>query len=67
MMISSSHHTREQFEHCLAAIRQASVEILLLLNVHVSEGKDPRWFLEQLDSARGAGRVGRCSQEAEPE
>ncbi|MDV5520673.1 STY4199 family HEPN domain-containing protein, partial [Enterobacter hormaechei] len=48
MMISSSHHTREQFEHCLAAIRQASVEILLLLNVHVSEGKDPRWFLEQL-------------------
>ena len=45
MMISSSHHTREQFEHCLAAIRQASVEILLLLNVHVSEGKDPRWFL----------------------
>ena len=52
MMISSSHHTREQFEHCLAAIRQASVEILLLLNVHVSEGKDPRWFLEQLDSAR---------------
>ncbi|MGM8568399.1 STY4199 family HEPN domain-containing protein [Enterobacter hormaechei subsp. hormaechei] len=52
MMISSSHHTREQFEHCLAAIRQASVEILLLLNVPVSEGKDPRWFLEQLDSAR---------------
>ncbi|MCH1623440.1 STY4199 family HEPN domain-containing protein, partial [Enterobacter hormaechei] len=52
MMISSSHHTREQFEHCLAAIRQASVEILLLLNVHVSEGKDPRWLLEQLDSAR---------------
>ncbi|ELV3435795.1 hypothetical protein SGI68_004471, partial [Enterobacter hormaechei] len=45
MMISSSHHTREQFEHCLAAIRQTSVEILLLLNVHVSEGKDPRWFL----------------------
>ena len=52
MMISSSHYTREQFEHCLAAIRQASVEILLLLNVPVSEGKDPRWFLEQLDSAR---------------
>ena len=63
MMISSSHHTREQFEHCLAAIRQASVEILLLLNVHVSEGKDPRWFLEQLDSARlglgGWGAVAR--------
>ncbi len=63
MMISSSHHTREQFEHCLAAIRRASVEILLLLNVHVSEGKDPRWFLEQLDSARpglgGWGAVAR--------
>lgn len=52
MAFSSSHHFREQFEHCLAVIRQASVEILLLLNVHVSEGKDPRWFLEQLDSAR---------------
>ncbi len=49
---STSNHTREQFEHCLAVIRQASVEILLLLNVHVSEGKDPRWFLEQLDNAR---------------
>lgn len=52
MTLSTSHHNREQFEHCLAVIRQASVEILLLLNVHVSEGKDPRWFLEQLDSAR---------------
>ena len=49
---STAHPIREQFEHCLAVIRQASVEILLLLNVHVSEGKDPRWFLEQLDSAR---------------
>ena len=52
MTLSTSHHIREQFEHCLAVIRQASVEILLLLNVHVSEGKDPRWLLEQLDSAR---------------
>ncbi|WLI78056.1 STY4199 family HEPN domain-containing protein [Kosakonia sp. H02] len=42
----------EQFEKCLAIIRQASVEILLLLNVHFEEGKDPRWFLEQLDVAR---------------
>lgn len=40
------------FEHCLGVIRQASVEILLLLGVHVAEGKDPRWFLEQLDQAR---------------
>ncbi|MBM3071871.1 hypothetical protein HV346_21875 [Enterobacter sp. RHBSTW-00994] len=52
MALSTSHHIRAQFEHCLAVIRQASVEILLLLNVHVSEGKDPRWFLEQLDNAR---------------
>lgn len=39
MTLSTSHHIREQFEHCLAVIRQASVEILLLLNVHVSEEK----------------------------
>lgn len=52
MTLSKSHQIREQFEHCLGIIRQASVEILLLLKVHVSEGKDPRWFLEQLDNAR---------------
>jgi len=52
MILSTSHHNREQFERCLAVIRQASVEILLLLNVHVSEAKDPCWFLEQLDNAR---------------
>lgn len=45
-------NTGEQFEKCIAIIRQASVEILLLLNVHFDEGKDPRWFLEQLDVAR---------------
>ena len=58
MTLSTSHHIREQFEHCLAVIRHASVEILLLLNVHASEGKDPRWFLEQLDSARLARAAG---------
>lgn len=42
----------EQFEKCIAVIREASVEILLLLNVHFDEGKDLRWFLEQLDAAR---------------
>lgn len=59
MTLSKSHVIREQFERCLGIIRQASVEILLLLKVRVAEGKDPRWFLEQLDSARlalGAGR-----------
>lgn len=45
-------NTGEQFEKCIAVIRQASIEILLLLNVHFDEGKDPRWFLEQLDIAR---------------
>ncbi|WP_342323144.1 STY4199 family HEPN domain-containing protein [Kosakonia sp. BYX6] len=45
-------NTGEQFEKCIAIIREASVEILLLLNVHFDEGKDPRWFLEQLDIAR---------------
>lgn len=52
MTSGTSHHIREQFEQCIGIIRHASVEILLLLDVHVSEGKDPRWFLEQLDTAR---------------
>ncbi|HBL4691419.1 hypothetical protein INP82_12465 [Citrobacter sedlakii] len=52
MTISVLQTTRTTFEHCLGIIRQASVEILLLLGVHASEGKDPRWFLEQLDQAR---------------
>lgn len=58
MTISVLQTTRTTFEHCTGIIRQASVEILLLLGVHASEGKDPRWFLEQLDQARlnlGAG------------
>lgn len=42
----------EQFDECVAVIRLASIEILLLLNAHFEEGKDPRWFLEQLDIAR---------------
>lgn len=64
MTLSTSHPIREQFERCLAVIRQASVEILLLLNVHVSEGKDPRWFLEQLDMARsGMGGWGAVAKQ----
>ncbi|WP_256099422.1 STY4199 family HEPN domain-containing protein, partial [Enterobacter sp. IF2SW-P2] len=57
MTLSTSHDIRELFELCLAGIRQAAVESLLLLHVHVSAGKDPRWVLEQLDSAR-LGRGG---------
>lgn len=52
MTNTPSPQARAQFERCLAIIRQASVEILLLLKVYVAEGKDPRWFLEQLDQAR---------------
>jgi len=52
MTSSTSHHIRGQFEQCIGIIRLASVEILLLLDLRVSEGKDPRWFLEQLDTAR---------------
>lgn len=52
MTSTSPVNTGEQFEKCIAVIRQASVEILLLLNVRFDEGKDPRWFLEQLDIAR---------------
>lgn len=51
-MSTSSHQVGPQFEHCLSVIRQASVEILTLLKLRVTEGKDPRWFLEQLDVAR---------------
>ncbi|MDA8515296.1 STY4199 family HEPN domain-containing protein [Citrobacter sp. Igbk 16] len=66
MTNSALQATCAPFEHCLGIIRQASVEILLLLGVHVAEGKDPRWFLEQLDQARlnlgGWGAVARRLQ-----
>jgi len=62
-MHAASHQPIEQFEHCLGIIRQAAVEILLLLNIHSAEAKDPRWFLEQLEQARlnlgGWGSVAR--------
>lgn len=66
MTSSALQATCTPFEHCLGIIRQASVEILLLLGVHAAEGKDPRWFLEQLDQARlnlgGWGAVARRLQ-----
>lgn len=52
MTPTAPNSTGEQFEKCIAVIREASVEILLLLNVHFDEGKDLRWFSEQLDIAR---------------
>ena len=62
-MSTSSRQVGQQFEHCLSIIRQAAVEILTQLKVRVTEGKDPRWFLEQLDQARlnlgGWGAVAR--------
>ncbi|MBV7404751.1 STY4199 family HEPN domain-containing protein [Enterobacter sp. ENT03] len=51
-MRNSTSGIREQFEHCIGIIRQASTEILSLLDIDVTEGKDLRWFLEQLDAAR---------------
>lgn len=51
-MHTASHYAGDQFEHCLSVIRQAALEILSLLNVHVADAKDPRWFLEQLEQAR---------------
>ena len=66
MTNSALQATCTPFEDCLGIIRQASVEILLLLGVHAAEGKDPRWFLEQLDQARlnlgGWGAVARRLQ-----
>ncbi|BBR56918.1 MULTISPECIES: STY4199 family HEPN domain-containing protein [Enterobacteriaceae] len=62
-MSTSSRQVAQHFEHCLSIIRQASIEILTLLKLRVTEGKDPRWFLEQLDQARmnlgGWGAVAR--------
>lgn len=43
---------REQFETCLSVIRQASVQILPLLTIKVSDGNDPQWFFQQLTQAR---------------
>ena len=51
-MSTLSRQVGQQYEHCLSVIRQASLEILTLLKLRVTEGKDPRWFLEQLDQAR---------------
>lgn len=51
-MSTLSRQVGQQYEHCLSVIRQASMEILSLLKLRVTEGKDPRWFLEQLDQAR---------------
>lgn len=63
MTHSTSLRNREQFETCIGIIRQASIEILLLLDVRASEGKDPRWFLEQLENARqGLGGWGAVAQ-----
>lgn len=51
-MPTSPRQVGQHFEHYLNIIRQASIEILTLLKLRVTEGKDPRWFLEQLDQAR---------------
>lgn len=52
MTRSTQHSVRENFETALGIIRQASVGILTLLDLRVAEGKDPQWFLQQLEQAR---------------
>jgi hypothetical protein len=43
---------REKFETCLGVIRHASLQILPLLTIKASDGKDPQWFFQQLEQAR---------------
>lgn len=43
---------RDKFEACLNLCRQASLQILPLLNIQAAEGKDPQWFFQQLELAR---------------
>jgi len=43
---------RDKFETCLSVCRQASLQILPLLSIKASEGKDPQWFFQQLEQAR---------------
>ena len=45
---------RDKFETCLSVCRQASLQILPLLNITPAEGKDPQWFFQQLEQARQA-------------
>lgn len=53
-MSSATLQMREHFETCLGIIRQASLQILPLLNIRAAEGKDPQWFFQQLEQARMA-------------
>lgn len=52
MTRSASPTLRIKFEVCLGIIRHASLEMLTLLKVYTVDGKDPRGFLEQLETAR---------------
>lgn len=51
-MTSTALAVRDKFETCLGVIRQASLQILPLLKIRASEGKDPQWFFQQLEQAR---------------
>lgn len=52
MTRSTQQLIKDNFESALGIIREASVSILSLLEIRVSEGKDPQWFLQQLEQAR---------------
>ena len=45
MTHTSSQNLGEQFEQCTGIIRQASKEILMLLNVHLTKGRILAGFL----------------------
>lgn len=51
-MTSNALAVRDKFETCLHVIRQASLQILPLLNIRAADGKDPQWFFQQLEQAR---------------
>jgi len=43
---------RYHFEECLGIVRQASLQILPLLSIRITEGKDPQSFFQQFEQAR---------------
>ncbi len=53
---SQATHARS-FEHSPGLA--ASIENPAAVGIHTTEGKEPRWFMEQLEQASNLGRLGR--------
>lgn len=62
MTNSASQATRAPFEHSLGIIRQASIEILLLLGIHTTEGKEPGGSWNNLSRRVLTWRLGRSGE-----